>query len=195
MLSIRSTHWARVALHIALFAALLFPFAPALAKGPPDKVVITGPGLKAPVEIEDREVLETFSFFQFENSERPIEPPEHPGYGYVVTRFVAESQGEYTAWDRLIYLPNPGGSGGVVFYEGLLGEGMSSEFDGGWYLASAAGDAAMREILTREGVLSDDTGREQVMGVTGGIGLIIGLWLVGRLMGASDRRGPEEHNE
>ncbi len=195
MVSSRSTQLAQVALYFVLLAALVIPYAPALAKGPPDKVVITGPGLKDPVEIEDPEALQAFSFFQFEDTERPIEPPAHPGYGYVITRYVAEPEGEYTAWDRLIYLPNSGGRGGVVLYEGLLGEGMSSESDGGWYLASEAGDAAMREILMREGVLVDDTGREQVLAVSGGVGLIIGLWLVGRLMVASDSRGPEEQDE
>lgn len=191
----RSNYKARFYLYLMLFSALLIPYTVALAKGPPDKVTITGPGLKAPVEITDAETLQAFSFFQFEDSEHAIASPNHPGYGYVVTRFVRESEGDYLAWDRLSFHPNPSGSGGLVHYEGLLGEGMSSEFDGGWYLASDAGDAAVREILIREGVLEDDLNTAQPIALLGGAGLIFGLWAVASLMNPPAKSGEGSASE
>ena len=116
------------------------------AKGPPSKVTITGPGLVEEVEITDPDQLMAFSFFQFENIGRKIEPPATTGEGYVVTRHVQDGT-KLTPWDRVIYYPGSNGELGIVFLEGLIGE-SSSEFDGYWYWASRDGDMAMQKILT-----------------------------------------------
>jgi hypothetical protein len=118
----------------------------ALAKGPPDRVTIEGPRLDTPIEISDVNVLMAFSFFQFEDVNKQIEEPSGPAEGYLITRYIEEA-GEMIPWDRLVYYPEWSGDGGIVFVEGLIGPN-STEFDGSWYRASTAGDAAMRQILS-----------------------------------------------
>lgn len=118
---------------------------PALAKGPPDKVTISGPGMAETVEITDPVVLEAFSFFQFEqvdeNQRRGIPAPQAVGAGYHIVRYVGAQ-----AWDELHYYPNSDGTRGVIFLDGLIGD-SATEFDGRWYHASAAGDQAMRNLF------------------------------------------------
>ena len=130
---------------IVLSLALLLPGV-ILAKGPPSKVSITGPGLADEVEITDPDQLMAFSFFQFENIGRKIDPPATTGEGYVVTRYVQDGA-KLIPWDRVIYYPGANGELGIVFLEGLIGE-SASEFDGYWYWASQDGDMAMQKILT-----------------------------------------------
>lgn len=177
---------------LAIVMLLLIPLSVAWAKGPPSKVVITGPGLADPVEIESPEVLEPFSLFQFELTDQPAGPPSDPGPGYMVTRLMLESDGEYRAWDRIVYFPNLKGTGGVVFYMGLVDENMSTEFDGEWYLVSQAGDAAMRDILVREGVLEagDPSSGEPIM-ILGGAGLLIGMLFLARFIQPREESGEE----
>ena len=59
-----------------------------LAKGPPDKVTIEGPGLKAPIEVTDSKLLMAFSLFHFENIERLVPKPKDAGPGYTITRYI-----------------------------------------------------------------------------------------------------------
>lgn len=131
-------------LAVVLILSLL-TFGVVLAKGAPSKVTISGPGLVGEVEVADPDLLEAFSFFQFENIYRKIETPLEPGEGYVVTRYVQDGT-TLRAWDRAIYYPSPAGELGVVFLEGLIGP-SASEFDGYWYWASRDGDAVMQQIL------------------------------------------------
>lgn len=167
---------------VVILISLLIPLSVGWAKGPPSKVVITGPGLADPVEIESPDMLKAFSLFQFEMTDQPAEAPSDPGPGYTITRLML-AEGEYREWDRLVYFPNEKGSGGVVFYVGLVDEDMSTEFDGGWYLVSPEGDEAMREILSQEGVLAEsDPTRGQAVMLLGGVGLILGLWVATRWM-------------
>ena len=137
------------ALTIALSLSLLI-FSVALAKGPPSKVTISGPGLAGEVEITDPDQLLAFSFFQFENIARKIEPPPTIGEGYVVTRY-AQDGTKLVAWDRVIYYPGASGEVGIVFLEGIIGS-SASEFDGYWYWASRDGDTVMRKILAEQKV-------------------------------------------
>lgn len=134
----------------ALIGALLFQVRIAEAKGPPEKVIITGPGLMTPIEITEASQLQVFSIYGFENIDRRIPEPKDPGQGYVITRYVKDGA-NLIEWDRLVYYPQPTGKPGYVFYEGLRQPGMSSEFDGYWYPASQTGDAAMRRILLTAG--------------------------------------------
>ncbi len=139
---------ARIMSTIAI--VLLFSFLTtgmALAKGPPSKVTISGPGLVGEVEITDPKLLRAFSFFLFVNIEQRIEAPSEPGEGYVVTRYI-ENGAELIPWDRAIYYPHPTDELGVVFLEGLIGP-SSTQFDGYWYRASPEGDTAMRQILAK----------------------------------------------
>jgi hypothetical protein len=127
---------------------LLSAAALAVAKGPPSLVSITGPGLAEPVEIDDPTVLEAFSFFIFEDVTTAQAAPDNPGEGYVVTRYITANNGiSLKPWDRVIYYPASGEVDSSAYLEGLIGEDMSTEFDGAWYPVSTEGEAAMQAII------------------------------------------------
>jgi hypothetical protein len=108
----------------------------AFAKGPPDKVIVQGPGLSGEVEITDPRRLQAFGFFQFEDISQRVDPPSDPGPGYVITRYVRDPARGWIAWNRLIYYPPRGGRPGVVWAEGLS---VTTNYDGFWYAVSAEG--------------------------------------------------------
>jgi hypothetical protein len=123
----------------------------AFAKGPPDKVIVQGPGLSGEVEITDPRRLQAFGFFQFEDISQRVDPPSDPGpgyvitrYVYVITRYVRDPARGWIAWNRLIYYPPRGGRPGVVWAEGLS---VTTNYDGFWYAVSAEGERVMEEIL------------------------------------------------
>lgn len=132
---------------LVVLIALLLSVSLAIAKGPPSRVSIAGPGLTAPVEVDDPAVLEAFSFFQFEEVENRIDAPADPGQGYTVTRYVEAADGSYRPWDVVIYYPAARDGQSVAYLEGLLGEDMATQFDGDWYSVSSAGERAMRGLL------------------------------------------------
>jgi hypothetical protein len=121
----------------------------AFAKGPPDKVIVQGPGLSGEVEITDPRRLQAFGFFQFEDISQRVDPPSDPGPGYVITRYVRDPARGWIAWNRLIYYPPRGGRPGVVWAEGLS---VTTNYDGFWYAVSAEGERVMEEILHERGV-------------------------------------------
>ena len=132
---------------LGMLIALLLSTTLAVAKGPPHMVSIIGPGLEAPVEVADSATLEAFSFFQFEDVSQPIAAPADPGAGYTVTRFIEEADGTFRPWDVVIYYPASQDGQSVAYLEGLIGEGMSTEFDGAWYAVSGVGDQTMRRLI------------------------------------------------
>jgi len=75
---------------VAMALAVLWVPLPAAAKGPPSKVTVRGPGWADEIEISDPEVLEAFSFFQFEDINFPVEAPADAGEGYVITRHIID---------------------------------------------------------------------------------------------------------
>lgn len=130
---------------LALSLYFILASGSALAKGPPDKVTIEGPGLPGEVEITDPRLLQPFSFFLFEDIRYRIPPPPNRGQGYVITRYIyRKAQGEWIPWDRLIYYPSRNGSPGIVFLEGL---NVWTEYHSYWYLVSPEGDRTMRQIF------------------------------------------------
>ncbi len=134
---------------VTILAVFLVPVRSVFAKGPPDKAVLQGPGLKAPVEITDPATLAAFAFFQFEEVEtnhRLGVPAPKVGEGFEMTRYTGGRP-----WDVLHYYPDPSGQGGYIFLDGLIGP-SSTEFDGKWYPASPQGDAAIRRVLADNGV-------------------------------------------
>lgn len=129
---------------MVLLSILLFMPSPKIfAKGNFERIEVRGGGLARPVEIAEPALLGFFSFSEFYKME--IDPPQVSGEGYEILRY--EGQGP-SAWDHLRYYPNAKGTGGYVFYEGLLNG--ASEYDGKWYVASQAGDAAFRRVLANQ---------------------------------------------
>jgi hypothetical protein len=127
---------------IAIVISFLF-YQSAYAKGNFIKITISGGQLTSEIDITDPSLLEFFSFSYFPDS-RTQDPML--GEGYLITRYNQQNKdGSFHAVDILYYYPSNTGSGGYVFYDGLI-DG-SSEYDGKWYIASAEGDLAFRKIL------------------------------------------------
>jgi hypothetical protein len=145
----------RVLRFALVLLALVMPAGGVLAKGPPAKAIIEGPGLQEPVEVTDLRLLQGLSIFGFEDINRPIEEPANLEKGYTVTRY-SQDGSKLMAWDRAIYYPGAPGEPGVVFYEGLVDPNMWSEFDGRWYAVTEAGEVTIQEILVANGVSLDD---------------------------------------
>lgn len=142
MTTVRRTLFAGLVL-----AALLIPVQVTLAKGPPSKITISGPGIEGEIEITDPEMLEPFSFYQFNDLERRTDAPADPGTGYTITRYILDNDGaELIAWDTLTYYPREGELG-LIYFDGLNPEFGATGGQGMWYLATPEGDAAMRDIL------------------------------------------------
>lgn len=149
----------RFVVSLTVLIILLAPTTVVIAKGPPAKATISGPGLQGEIEITDPTLLNALSFFQFEqveeNNRRGIDQPANPGEGYLITRYIQRAPGSPTfqPWDQLHYYPNAEGGRSVIFLDGLIGD-SSTEFDGKWYNVSPDGDAAMRAFLTDRGALT-----------------------------------------
>ena len=127
-----------------LLMLLAFPRpASAGGGGPFPRVIISGGGLAADIEVTDRHLLDFFSFSDF--YEARIEAPAAPGLGYTVSRGWSTDSGAFVAWDRLRYYPGANGQPGYVYYEGLING--SSEYDGHWYRANANAEKYMPLLL------------------------------------------------
>jgi hypothetical protein len=134
------------ALLLALLA--LIPLHAALAKGPPDKITITGPGIAEPIKVTHSNRLYAFSFYQFNDLTRRIESPDISlSDGYHITRYI-EDKGRLIVWDRLTYYLDPAGGPGFIFFDGLDPSIGSTEGQGEWFLSTEEGGAAMRQILS-----------------------------------------------
>lgn len=138
---------------LALMLALL-PISAALAKGPPSKVIITGPTINGELEITDGKILEALSFYQFNDLNRIISqsldftPDVELGEGYHITRLIMENgKSGYRVWDSLTYYPDPAGEAGYIFFDGLDPSIGSTQGQGLWFRATPTGDAAMARVM------------------------------------------------
>src|SRR5690349_7769762 len=87
---------------------------------PPDKVLISGRGIAAPVEIKDAPALAIFRLGTLEdlNAASPL-PPQSPapsrlGAGYKIVRFFYGGDFDFA---RLTYYPNAEGERGYLYFE------------------------------------------------------------------------------
>lgn len=118
---------------------------PAFAKGPPQKLAISGPGLPA-VEATDQPLLNRLAIAQLEDFFKgPINPPS-VGAGYEITRYY-RNETMFTPFDTLHYYPGANGGPGYIFYDGLTPFGGWSEYDGRWYRTQPDGEAALQQII------------------------------------------------
>jgi len=130
---------------VFLFLADLFFFSAdfTMAKGPFDRVTVSGGLIENEVEVSDPLLMDFFSLSILHNA--GIEQPQVEGEGYLVIRYFKDENGSFTAWDSLRFYPSNEESGGYVYYEGLVNG--SSEYDGNWYLASYTGSSRLRQII------------------------------------------------
>jgi hypothetical protein len=129
-----------------LVALLLVGTHSILAKGPPDKVTINGPGLKDEIEVIDREVLSGLDIVALVDSDRPIEAP-NVDEGYELAYYYQDRAGLFRRAWSLRYYPNPSGDLGYIY--------NSHAHNGPWRYAKPKGDAAMQRLLEEHGALSN----------------------------------------
>lgn len=142
----------RLVLCIAIVTAAGLAVLPrASAKGPADKVTITGPGLDEMIEITDPDIAGALSMGAIEDFPRAIDMPDRLGAGYELTRYFRLENGSYQPFDQIAYYPDLYGGSGYVNYLGIVNG--RSEYDGKWFRAQEAADAVMRQVLFEHGVL------------------------------------------
>lgn len=106
-------------LSVCFLLAFLFTPAPvAFAKGAPDKVTITGPGLAAPIEISDPGILDQFNPWdgQFLDKDRTAVTDTPQGTApYEVLFYFKDAGGELRLFYAFQYLPEPSGMRGRIY--------------------------------------------------------------------------------
>jgi hypothetical protein len=135
---------------LLLLVMLLFPALHLDAKGRPDRVVVSGPGLKQPVEITDRQTLDVLGMGGLENRELSYsDKVPAVGEGYDLVRYIEEPGRKPIAFDHVRYFPKAADGHSYVFYVGLVDVGSWSSLDHKWYTVNPAGQTAMERILAK----------------------------------------------
>ena len=134
----------------------------ALAKGPADKITISGPGLSEPIEITDAQILEQFSPWSetfFDKGRGTLADPPEVESTYQVRFYLKDEGGELRSSYSFDYAPgNPGyihlpGKGDPL-YETNKGLILRGE-DGGWLYASTAWYDMMQHMLEKHNISID----------------------------------------
>ena len=136
----------RVLLLVVVLLSATCALALAWPEEPPDKLLLSGPGLDGEVEIVGAEKLIGLSPEAFMDFTTPADPAAKDAPGYAMVRYYKGRDGRYEAFDRLRYHPNPQGGRGAVYYVKALGYGPGHN-EGRWFAASVTGDAAMECLL------------------------------------------------
>lgn len=134
----------RSVLWLSLVFIFLFGVAGAFAKGPIDMVIVVGPDWYGEIEVTQPEALEHFDIAVFVNFNAVIEAPSALKQGYLMTRYMLVD-GEYQAFDRVLYFSNPQGGLGYVYYLGMVD--AHGAYDGKWYRVSEEGEEALWNVL------------------------------------------------
>jgi hypothetical protein len=145
-----------IQLSICFFLLTLFvPMSRVFAKGSPDKITITGPGLVVPIEITNPEILSKFNPWdgQFLDKDRRIvtETPQ-VGTRYEVLFYFKDTSGEYQLFYALYYSPALSGARGDIYLpqEEEKWYVMNNETiarKSGWLYASPEWDSFMSHLL------------------------------------------------
>ena len=134
---------------LAVAGAAFLPHAD--AKGPADKITITGPGLDEMIEVTDPATAEALSMTMIEDFRYFIDVPERLGPGYELTRYYRLENGTYQPFDQVAYYPDLYGGSGYVNYIGIV-NGWS-DYDGKWFRARDEADEVIRQVLFEHDVL------------------------------------------
>lgn len=142
---------------VLLLSLLLLAQAASLrlqAKGPPQKVTISGGDLTTEIEITgDEAILSALGTMILEDFDtRTSVAPEGSdtwGDGYLITRYFENQGGRMFAFDEVRYYPDPEGGRGYIHYSGIFSG--SSEYDGQWFRADSNGEAVLQSVIAGEG--------------------------------------------
>lgn len=123
-----------------------------LAKGPPQKVTISGADLAEEIVITDDETtLNALAMMTLEDYRtRTDEAPDVEGEGYLITRYFENSAGRLFPFDALHYFPDPQGGRGYINYTGIFSG--SSEYDGDWFRANSDSETVLLALIEGEDV-------------------------------------------
>ena len=144
---------------VALCPSSVYP------KGSPNKIVITGGGLRRAIEINEREILKSFDPWmgQFiDRAKGPVAQPSRQDPAYDVF-FYMKWSGRHSTHDRgklkmvytMRYVPGHDGQPGYIylpgrgeeFYNNNIGTIWREKEDGRWHQASAAWEVTMRRVI------------------------------------------------
>jgi hypothetical protein len=148
---------------VLALALLLVLTQAAWAKGPPQKITISGEGLAQEIVITDDETtLNALAMMALEDYDTlTADAPEGmSGEGYLLTRFYEDSPDHFIPFDQVRYFRSPEGGRGYIQYIGIIGG--SSEYDGMWYRPTPEGEAMLQAVLVRQ-ELKQDMVQEAIM--------------------------------
>jgi hypothetical protein len=126
-----------------LVLVMLFMTIPVTAKGPADRIIVTGPTIDGELILTRPETLYLLSFAMLEDlSVGPVDEPVNPGeIFYELERQFQANENDYQTFDRARFYPDSG----YVFYMGM--ENGSSEYDNKWFRTRPDGRDAMTTML------------------------------------------------
>ncbi|MBZ0296863.1 MAG: hypothetical protein K8L99_30155, partial [Anaerolineae bacterium] len=135
---------------LVMLALLLLSVLPVLAKGPAHRIIISGGDLSTEIVLTEPYQIQPISMAMLEEFPDPVEVSESltPESGYQLKRYFRTDSGQYVQFDGVRYVPDPDGGRGYIFYEGIY-NGWS-EYDGKWFHASAEGESALQDILSKD---------------------------------------------
>ncbi len=140
----------KLVVSFALVVLLFTSAALAQAKGRPDRLAISGPGLTGVVEVSDLNLLEGLDLMEMIAQRQIITAPNISG-AYELTSYYREDN-QYRVAHRVRYTLNPSGGAGFVYDLGGADSGVVANHDGKWFCAAPYADAALRSLLQRLGV-------------------------------------------
>ena len=117
----------------------------ALAKGVPDKVVISSPSLPHDIVIEnDTCMLNALALGNLEDLTMQVNgTPKVEGNGYLVTRYMKQSDGSYLPFDQARFYRDP--AGGYMYIHDL--GGIESGTAGEWFRPTTFTESLLENLL------------------------------------------------
>ncbi|MBI2845006.1 MAG: hypothetical protein HYX86_00525 [Chloroflexi bacterium] len=131
---------------LSIFILLILTTLPALAKGWPAKMVITGPGLPGEIEITDPALVEVLSNYFVVSDAVPRPGVTSPVYEITIYLSSEKGGGEIVEFIHYRYFPNPSGGRGYILYaEGMIL--VDGRDVGDWFYAREEWEVAMQQII------------------------------------------------
>lgn len=198
-----------LAVVLLMVAGLLTPTFPAFAKGPVDKMTLTGAGLASPIAITDSESLAPFdpwtrgfvSWNRGRVTERPSAEQTYAVSFYLQAKDrpnCAKLDGEFCVIFVMQYSPDPSGGSGYLYIPGpgepsyRLNKGtiITSSLDawdpnGKWQYATADWDALMQRVLGEDGVVTPVAASPGTTATPTAKAWVLALWAMGLLGSAA----------
>lgn len=125
-----------------LLAAVLLLVLPAQAKGPANRIVLTGPNLETPIFLTEPEIIGRLSFGSFEDFlAGAVDEPADPGDYFELERQFELENDKFQTFDKVRFYPDPG----LIHYLGIV-NGWT-EYDDRWYPARPEAAVAFRTLF------------------------------------------------